>query len=427
MLFLLKGEDLMKKSIVFLKELNFLVLCTLMLNFAISFCRFMTMPFLIIYFSNNTNLEYQQIGIIIGLSSLSSLLFALLAGRWTDKVGAKIALPVSLIIPAVSFIGYLTTSNFYLLSIFSAVSGFSWAIYNSSNMTILAKFSNEKKEEVFGLNYWLFNLGAVLGPILGANLGAGDSQFVIYIFVITLILSSLALYFTFSRKKIEIDQSSNIDSQSFINTLGSLFSKKSIVYMLIAYFSLFYVQSQLETNVGLYLKDTFGEMGIKTFAYSLSLSAFVVLFFQPLFILLLKKRKDISVFLLGTLLTIIGTTSYLFFDTPLLLLIPILLISLGEVVYTPKLQALVANLAEDGSEATYFSLLNMSGNLAFFIGPWSGALLIQQNSSLLFGAMTLVGIMGGGSMILSYLAYKKKNTYSSNPNNFETMYENKVN
>lgn len=403
----------MTKAVSFIRNLELLVVSTLILNFLISFCRFMTMPFMIIYFSKSSALTYEQIGIIIGLSSLSSLIFALFAGKWADNVGVKIALPVSLLIPAFCFIGYLSTSNFYLLSLFSATSGIAWAIYNSSNMTILAKFSKDLKEEVFGLNYWLFNLGAVVGPILGAYLGSGNSTLVIYVFVVVLIFSSISLYFLFLKKDTQMHTSSESDKpENFTKTLKQLFSKKAILFMLLAYFSLFFVQSQIETSIGLFLKDTFEQIGVKIFAYSLSLSAFVILFFQPIFIWLLKKSKEIQVFIAGTVLIALGTISYTFINNAYLMLIPIFLISIGEVVYTPKLQALVANLAEEKMQSTYFALLNMSGNLAFFIGPWLGTVLLGYNSFMLFSTMTLIVLIGGYAILKSFTIYSKSDKAS---------------
>lgn len=101
-----------------LQQLPLLVWSMLLANVVFNTTRFMAMPFMAIYFSEKLNLNPSEIGILIGISPLSSLIFSILGGRLGDNFGIHRMHPVALIVPAVSLVGYITFTNYYAIAVF---------------------------------------------------------------------------------------------------------------------------------------------------------------------------------------------------------------------------------------------------------------------------------------------------------------------
>lgn len=402
-------------------RLNQMLLTLLWTNFLISFCRFMAMPFMIIYFSNHLDISTTKIGFLIGLSPLASLIFGLFAGRFSDRIGEKFSLPLSLSIPALTLIGYTVTQNFYLLCLLSVISGIAWSVYNATNLTVLSKLTRENNREiVFGYNYWLFNLGAIAGPICGAYFGAGSSSLVIYLFSSVLILISILVYVMLKSKYSgqiatpAIEDSK--DKEDFFKSLKIVITDKPLLWVTAGYFCIFFVQAQLETNMGVFLEHAFNDQGTKIFGQILSVSALIVLVLQPAAIHLFKKMNANLTFLIGAIVMAIGPLSFSFVHKPQHFLIAASILAVGEVIMTPKLQALIVKLPVEGLQATYFSFLNMGGNLAFFVGPWSGAYILKLfGANLLFYMMAALSILSGIYLVFSHNSHRKGQRRRSRP------------
>lgn len=403
---------------LFLKN-NRLLAIILFVTFIISLSRFMTMPFMIIYFKNNLDLTASQIGFLVGLSPLSSLIFGVFSGRIADKLGSFITLPISLLIPAIALIGYIHIHNFYLLCSLALISGISWSVYNAVNMTIITNLSiEENRETVFGYNYWFFNLGAIAGPSLATYFGAGESALVIYLFSITLVLISLPLYL-YLKLKFNSEKKNKKDyidlkqqkQNNLISTFKTIGLDKPLLCLTTASFLLFFIGAQLETTLGVFLETSYGEKGISTFGYSLSMSALIILIFQPIVVKYLKNLSNKITFFIGGIILSIGPFLFIILNKPEYFLLATSLLSVGEVVITPKLQALLSKLPRQNLQSTYFSFFNMSGNLAYFVGPWLGSYLLGYNSLFLFILMGSISICCGLFLILSDYYYHKNKSH----------------
>ncbi|MBF0706624.1 MFS transporter (plasmid) [Alkalihalobacillus hwajinpoensis] len=388
------------------------------LNFLVSFSKFMVIPFLAVFFKNDLSMSASEIGFLLGLTPLASMIFNLLGGRLSDVYGIKILYVISLFVSALTMALYGVSVNYLFLAFVSVFSGIGWSIYNSTNQALLSKFSpKELIQKTFNINYWFFNLGGVAGPLVGAIL-IGYSSFKTPLFSFAGILFIIAIIAMFvikikgnekSGTTIE-DQDNKLISKELVH---KIFKNKSLLLLFSCYFLLYFIESQMDTNIVQYAEESF-QNGVLLFAKLLTLSMVLIIILQPIVALVGEKIKTSVLVWTGGLMYFTGPLLLLGINSEFFWYAGFTLITLGEIILAPTLQAQIAKLPDDGYKTTYFSFVNMGGNMAFFVGPWIGGIIFD---SIFIGI--LFGIMSGAGLLAStliLLANKKQKTKVGNLN-----------
>jgi MFS family permease len=114
------------------------------------------------------------------------------------------------------------------------------------------------------------------------------------------------------------------------------------------------------------------------FGYILSLNAGMVVLMQLFFTRITAKWKPMLAIALGNLLYVIGFTMYGFVNTYFMFLLAMVIITIGEMIYAPKEQTLVANFAPVHMRGRYMAIRGFSWIIPTAIGPL-GAGLIMDN------------------------------------------------
>src|SRR5690625_537422 len=374
-----------------------LVYLFLMISFTINLFRFMAIPFLTLFLTSKFDVSASQVGLLVGTPALIQLGLSVFLSGITEKMKLKWATISSLLLPTVGMIGYISLDQFYLIFLSSVISGVGWSVYNPLIMSALAKYSDENQvDHVFGLHYWVFNLGGVLGPLIGVYIGAGQSIAPFYFFIIALMLMALIVFFMIPAKE-QVSRNDTVTKKgTFLKELKQVITDKRAIYLFLAYFSIFFIEVQFETNFPIYLRNHFGETGTKIVGWTLSAMTVTVLITQPISLRMLKKITPVRLFLSSSVIYVIGLFVFTFSGWTFMFLSAAILISLGEVIGVPKMQALNAKIAPVHLKTTYFAFVTMGGNLAFFLGPILGGLLLPfKNGLLLFALLIILGAVSG--------------------------------
>ncbi|MBO8173036.1 MAG: MFS transporter [Bacillaceae bacterium] len=413
----------MKRMLQILKNIPGIILVLLVINLTISTARFMTYPFLAVYFKQTFDLTAVEVGFLIGLSPLSSMLFSVIGGRLSDVYGVKRMYSLAVLTAGVSLAFYGMADSYMILCVVSIILGMSWSVYNVSNQTLLAVNASEKNSSrVFSYNYWVFNLGGVVGPFLGVRfMNSGHSPLVLFLFagLMLFIGVSISLYFSKRNQKEEMNDPKSGDQQS---TSERLFSKevlkvmgtdKALYLMTIAYFSIFFIEAQLDTNIVQYL-ESHVENGVLLFGNMLSLGMALVIVLQPVVAHFLDKASTGKVIITGSTLYALGPFFFMLSDTHIYWYTGMILMTLGEIIFSPRLQSLITLLPRKGYKSTYFSIVNMGGNFAFFLGPVLGGYIYDYlGITLLFMVLIIAAILFGTAVMLSHFY---QNKYHKNSN-----------
>ncbi|WP_239257364.1 MFS transporter [Listeria ilorinensis] len=352
------------------------------LSFLVNFFRFMTIPFLTIYLTNKVALPPEQVGLIIGLPALIQLIFSLFLSNIADRISFKQAISISLILPALGLIGYITAVTLPFLLIASIISGIGWSIYNPLLMAALSQATKDTDlDAAMNINYWLVNLGGVLGPVVGALLGGGSSKLPFILFSLVLFLVALSVLLFFPKK---LTSSESIkESSSIFYRFKTLFFDKKALSLFFAFFCIFFIEAQYETSFALYLNDYFHADGAKIIAAMLTTMTLSIIIGQPLLTMILKKVANTTIFFAGTVIYILAILLFFQGKSISAFLFAAIFFAVGELLIAPKLQVQTAKIAPQNSQTTYFAFVTMGGNLAYFIGPTIGNYFVSSNITIL--------------------------------------------
>lgn len=391
-------------------------------SFIESTARFMAMPFIALYFTQVVGLSVTQTGFLLGIPPLSSLLFSIAGGQLADKFGVEKLFLLSLSVPAFCLIGFATISNYIVLCFISAIAGLGWALFNSTNQSLISTYTTEDHySKVFSYRYWFFNLGGTIGPLLGAYMGSGQSSLPILIFSGVLLALTIFLggVFKGETKKIRTSNHKNKEEPKVVHSLGRTLKvirqDRVLIPLVLSYFFMFAIEAQRDVTVVQYLSANFKD-GVDLFARLIALTTLIIVVFQPIAGRLLDRMSYSQAFIIGSTLYSLGPLFFVFSSTPWHWYASITIFTFGEILVAPKRQALIAKIARKEMRTTYFSVSNMGGYAAHFIGPWGGSFLLQQfGGPFLFSVMFGVGIFAAGSLLWGSRNYKmvKDNTYIS--------------
>ncbi|WP_194841375.1 MFS transporter [Salinibacillus xinjiangensis] len=406
------------------QQFTVLVWAMLLSNVVFNITRFMAMPFMAIYFNEKLNLNPSEVGILIGISPLSSLIFSILGGRLGDKFGVHRMYSVALIVPAVSLVGYITVPNYYAIAVFSVFAGIGWAIYNATSNAILAIHApGSHTEKIFSYNYWGINLGGALGPLIGVLIiGGGNYEIPIGLFAFVLLLIAGIMFFLFRKTKAILQDRNNIEEKKDMDVKGSiykqLFKDRTLILMTISSFLIYFIEAQDDTNFAQFLNGSF-ENGVQIFGTLVSMMTGIIVIVQPIMAQYIDRMNNNAAFIFGNGLYFVGFLSLLFlYSQTWSWYFAFALITLGEIIIAPKKQAIMARSAPRHLKATYFSIIYAGGNLAYAIGPWFGGLLLTH-----VGVNYLLLLLMVVTAFQCYVLIKANRTYERASKSKQTINE----
>lgn len=414
-----------------LQQLSVSVLFILASRFLVSFAKFMVFPFLAVYLNHHTDLSIVQIGFLIGLSPLASTIFGLIGGIIVDKVGPRYIFMTSLFVNAVVLPGYVLFDNFYALCLVAIVSGISWNLYNTSSQTLISYTTTEERLPiVFSYSYWVFNLGGSIGPLTGVFLASFGIEIMTFV-IFSLILVTLSILTPIIIKRKDSALKETRGKQKPQTSITEMITKnisfikmnKVLLVLALSYFFIFFIESQFESSLVQHIELTEGR-GIEVIGVMLTIGTVLVLTLQPFAGHVIKKFNKNTGLIIGGSLYSSGPVLFLFTSiSPWFWYAGMVILTLGELIIGPKVQTLIVELSDEDKRGTYFSIVGIGGNLAYFLGPITGSFLISNSSiTLLLSTMIFVGLLG--TFLLVWVSRQKESHYYIKEEHIEQSYSN---
>jgi len=257
-----------------------------------------------------------------------------------------------------------------------------------------------KRTQGFGLLRVVFNMAVVIGPAIGGFLAA-RSYLLLFITdaVISLICAGI-VYFTMPETKPEAQPGA--PQESVAGTFAGYFQvlrDRVFVLFILACMLMGFVYMNMNTTLGVYLRDTHGipESG---YGLILSLNAIMVVFFQFPITRRIEKYAPMLMMALGTGLYAIGFAMYGMVSAYILFLAAMVIITIGEMIVAPVSQALTAQMAPEDMRGRYMAIFGFSWGIPFAVGPLlAGLVLDNLNPQWLWYLAGMVGCLA----VLSFL------------------------
>lgn len=405
---------LKKISLTNLNKYTYFFLST---SFIITFFRFLSMPFLTIFLSYTTYFSTAQIGLIIGIPGLIQLILGVIASNIIDYFSDKFSIILSILLPACGMLGYIFFDSYVLMLFSSVVCGIGWSIYNPLLMSCLMRYSNGNSDIIIEINYWIINLSGAIGPLVGALLSDGKSEFPFFLFsgaLFFLAISTLIL-FPYKRKKKLLEEKQNSPQLSAVienlkNDILILCKSKASLFLFFSFFSINFIEAQYNTNFALHLTEVTKD-GPNALASMMIAMTATILILQPISIKISKFVKLNVQLIIGSIFYTVGILIFGFSFSVSIFILSAILLAIGELIITPKIQVLTGKSAPEELQTTAFAFTTMGGNLAFFLGPTLGGLLYEESfRSIFIPFIVIIGISTGITAMVANIYYKKHNT-----------------
>ncbi|AWE07125.1 MFS transporter [Lysinibacillus sp. 2017] len=373
----------------------------------------MYFPFMAIYFSQSMGIGWT--GLLMTIPPIVSLIAGLVGGSYADRYGRKRLMLWGTGIQLLMFILF-ASSDFVWLNYFAFLGiTIGKGIYKPASDAMVADtVPAEERKEVFAKFITGSNLGAVLGPIIGAWVFFDHRSLLLWSCACFLMVYFVVIY-TKSTETMPVTDEVNQHKKVF-SISGELRSylqimkdKAFALYIAAGVFSVIAIM-QLDLYLAIYIYDEvpsqvlFAGSGFilsskEILGWILGINGVIfVLFIIPV-TKWLKRWSDLQVFVLSCLLAgfgmfAVGLTSNIWF-----LFMFTIIFTFGELVRSPVLYNFVSNYAPQHARAQYMAASNMQFTIGRFLAPMTVILSGYFSSMVVFSAILICALFSLGMYV----------------------------
>ncbi|GBG96810.1 MFS transporter [Lactococcus termiticola] len=340
-------------------------------------------------------------GLLLALMSLASFIAGLVAGHLADRLGRKPAVVGGVILQVLGAIMALASNSplgvnpwttyfaFMLISI-----GFS-SISTAGNAMIIDLSDASNRKTVFALDYWAQNLSVIFGAAIGAWLFKHYFFELLWILLATILIELWIVVFPMTET---LPKDFEASRENIFHAYMTVAKDKTYMIFLVANILSISVIFQFDNYLPIHLADQFQSFylfgleiyGQRMFTIYLIIACVIVVAFMGLVNRLTEGWKNLTGFKIGVVVMTVGMALSFLTVTWLPMVIAAVVYTIGEMIYTPNVQVIGADLMDPEK-----------------IGAYNGASFIRQpvGSIIAAGLVSLSAWVGsvGVSAIMSLL------------------------
>ncbi|HZG83164.1 MAG TPA: MFS transporter [Brevibacillus sp.] len=347
----------------------------------------MYFPFITVYFG--AALGNHIAGILMTIPPIFSLIGSLLGGAWTDRIGRRPVMLMGAGLQMGMFVLFAVSPSHWVDYLAFIGIGVGGAIYRPASSAMVADLvPAENRREIFATFMTANNIGAVLGPALGAIFFFHYRQELLWTCALVTLLYWIAIYFIV-HETLPHSEKNKVGSSSITQVFkeqwkgyGIIFRDKVfLIYTLAGIFALVPIM-QLDLYFPVYVINEVPAQALFTWnGDSLKLTSteiygWLLGFNGLLFVLFIlpvtrwfHNWKERDVFILSSLLSGVGTFAlglntnfwFLFFVT--------IIFTFGEMVRSPVTQSFISRYAPEHARGQYMGADSLQGTIGKFLAP----------------------------------------------------------
>lgn len=375
----------------------------------------MLMPFFALYLKDKVD-SLLQVGVIMALSPIAASFGAIIGGRIADIYGRKPIMIFSMASNALLMLGFLFIEGFIPYAILSIFLGLSNSLFHPAASAMVADVTTpEKRTEAYGLLRMGHNIGAAIGPIMGASVVVLSKNLVFIIASSTMLFYAL-LVFVLIQETIPKGMNKEENKEKESGAIWKIVMQdKALMTYLLAGIIISMGFSQMEGMLPLHFDNEMrGVFGINNpYPYLMALNGLLVVLFQfPISKWAADKPVGKTMLygacLFGVGLFFIGWLPKWFggLDTnATIILITLLFVyaiyTLGEMIMSPVQMTFVANLAPENLRGTYMGAASLQWITGSAFGPLLGGFLLDRLLGHVLFTILAVGCVIAGVVYVS--------------------------
>jgi len=365
---------------------------------------FILFPFFTLYITQKFGVGMTTVGMIFGAFAVTSMVGSTIGGALADRLGRKPLILFGLVVSAVSSLWLGLVNELGLFFAGAIFVGLFTNIGGPARQAMIADIlPEEQRAQGFGLFRVVVNLAAAIGPAIGGFLA---SQSYLSLFLTDAAISifvAILLFIVLPETRIARKSKEEESVGQTFGGYGTVLRDKFFMFFWLASALSTLVYIQMNGTLAVYLRDVHN-VSLQNFGTILSLNAGMVVLFQFYITRRYAKYPELAVITLGALLNAIGFALYGFVATYGLFLLAMAIITIGEMLWAPISQSIVARLAPEDMRGRYMAFFGFSFAVPFAIGPllaglvidyydpnwvWYAGGIIGMASAAMFGLMSI--------------------------------------
>ena len=355
------------------------------------------MPFVSLYLYRELGVSMTVVGTIMLISAVISSVGRIIGGELADRIGRKPLITVTMAVRTILFLvmAYVIHVRAPLLAIASAFLAvrFVGAMTQPGISAMVADVVDSKRRvEAFGVLRIGTNAGWAAGPALGGFL-LTVSYSSLFLLTAATSLIGFILVVLFTTESIRVREQERFKLRSVLATARD---RRFLVFCAFSVL-LFLVMGQFASTLSVFSTEFVGISEVQLgFVYTLN-GVIVVLLQWPAALLggRIGARRALA---LGCLFFALGYLSVAVAPSFGWLAGSMILITLGEVVFSPSAMTSVAEMAPEGKMGRYMGFFGLTEALGWSAGPFIGGFLLDAYATrplILWGVIAAIGVVAG--------------------------------
>lgn len=365
-----------------------------------------TIPYLIIYLAQH--LPTQVAGIIVminvGSSFIAGLIGGYLADHWQRKrilLICQLCYASGYFLIAAQLAGLFQQLSWLVVGYF--IIGISFNLYNPAfGAIILDSSTSENRKRVYQFEYWMFNLSMALGASIG---GFAFRHYLLPLFVVSgclLLFVTLILQLKLNyRNAVNARVNQPVFKQLFSNYAVVIKDKRWVLFMIgVALYEM--SEFTMVTYTGVRLSKEFTPLilfkqvldGVRMLSVLQVINTLMVVCLTFYLSRLTRHLNERLVICGGLLIYVIGYGLMASGNVMWLLIVLMVVVTVGELVSTPLLNARQVDLIPPEKQASYLSFAGLATQLAQLLAGFALTLGGFMSKGYISGYIILLGLLG---------------------------------
>ncbi|EDO1129020.1 MDR family MFS transporter [Listeria innocua] len=404
------------------KELHPNIRARILIQFLSKIIGSMIFPFMAIYFSMEINSKVA--GILLMINVLAQFLAGMYGGHLADIIGRKKLMVAGELLKVFAFLGMVLCNSpifhspwitFVMLLLIGVAQG----LINPAGEAMLIDVSTpENRSFMYSVSYWANNLSMMIGIIVGGWF------FVDYLFpllVALFIMSFVTAWLTISLISETLKQKAVLKKGSYglvgmLKNYGQVLHDYRFLLYTLGGIAVMSIEFQRSNYISVRLAEDFQALlvhfgplgnitlnGVQIVSVLTAVNTlFIVLFTVPV-ARFVTKRAQQPIMYVGFTLFAIGFAVCAFANNLAVLLLATAVLSIGELLYVPTRQTILAAIVDDDRRGAYmafngiiFQIGKMIGSVSLVFAPFIGR----------YGMATFTILLGVLSIVFSATALK---------------------
>jgi MFS family permease len=358
---------------------------------------FILFPFFTLYITSKFGVGMTTVGLIFGTFSVTGIIGSTIGGALADRIGRKPMLLFGLIVSAVSsiWLGFANSLSLFFagaifVGLFSNVGG-------PAQQAMLADIlPDSQRAQGFAIWRVIVNVSAAIGPAIG---GFVASRSFLALFITDAIISvvvAIMVFVLLPETRVFIKKAQHETMVQSFGGYGRVMQDATFMFFWLASVFALLVYMQMNSTLAVYLRDThnISEQG---FGVLVSLNATLVVLFQFAITRRVERYPPFLVMAWGALLYALGFSMYGFAADYSAFIVAMIIITIGEMLYAPIGQAVVANLAPEDMRGRYMAFFGFSFAIPGVVGTFlAGLIMDNSDPRIVWYAAGILGLVAAG-------------------------------